>query len=45
MKTISEYLEEDCEKWADHPWIRTRGKEGWEDCTFREAVDAVRSIS
>lgn len=45
MKTISEYLEEDYEKWAAHPWIRTRQKDGWQDCTFREAVDEIRSIS
>lgn len=45
MKTIHEYLEEDKVKWADRPWIRTRRGDGWEDCTFCEAVDEMKSLS
>lgn len=45
MKTISEYLEADYDKWADRPWIHTRQEDGWRACTFRRAVDEIRNLS
>ena len=39
MKSISEYLEEDKNKWADRPYISTKENGVWRARTFREVTD------
>ena len=45
MKSISEYLEEDKNKWADRPYISTKENGVWRARTFREVTDDIRGLS
>ena len=45
MKSISEYLEEDYEKWADRPYISTKENGIFRTCTFRQTIEDIRHLS
>ena len=45
MKSISEYLENDKNKWAHRPYISTKENGVWRTRTFREVIDDIQGLS
>ena len=45
MKSISEYLDEDYEKWGDNPYIHTLKDGKFCAHTFRETIDDIRNAA
>lgn len=45
MKSISQYLDEDYEKWGDNPYISIYNGERYQAKSFRETIDAVRNAA
>lgn len=45
MKNISEYLEEDCKKWGDNPYISTFNGKEYEAKSFKETFSDVKNIA